>query len=132
MWMFTQYGFYSIVVDTTCRPKLMVRSRDRRHLVNLKKRFPLIRNAAIASCSKKDYPFRIHVTPRQWSKIAAKLAYEVNYPNFKDQSSKRRKNLGDAYVESLHEVWQALRDATAPEPEHYDYYHPEDFMGDLT
>ncbi|MFM8791538.1 MAG: hypothetical protein ACKOFX_03505 [Solirubrobacterales bacterium] len=69
MWLFTQYGFYSVVCarDLQGDPArvdpntLMVRARCRRHLESLQKRFPQLAELAIDDTPNLDYRFRIVV-----------------------------------------------------------------------
>src|SRR5687767_11117776 len=97
MWLFTKYGFFSVVsardssggVDIAT---LQVRARLRGHLVSLIERFELA--AEVVETRDADYRFRILVPKTTWSTVAGELATEINYANFKGEVARRGKEAG--------------------------------------
>lgn len=116
MWLFTKYGFYSAVcarqgdgrhgrpVDES---RIMVRARQRKHLDDLKRRFPeLLRSADIRAFPGSDYAFRIFVSKSDWMSVVKAIAEELAYDNFKAEVA--RGEAGDDYEAALHDVWSVM------------------------
>ena len=125
MWLFTQYGFYSVVCARDLSPTtanspsgiakdtLMVRARVRRHLEDLQKRFPELAGCEILTTLNTDYRFRLVVSKTDWVQVADQLAKEIDYGNFK---SRVHTLTGDAeYMHALHEVWAVMEKLQRPE-----------------
>jgi hypothetical protein len=116
MWIFTRYGFYSVVcarqgdgshgqpVDSG---RFMVRARVRRHLEALKGRFSELVGACEIHQFSGDYAFRIFVDKPIWSQVLAGLSEEVDYDNFKSEVARFQSS--DEYEQSLHDVWEVMR-----------------------
>ena len=118
MWLFTKYGFFSVVcarqgdgsygnpVDTG---RMMVRARASEHLENLKARFPeQLGGCEIKKTEHTDYACRLFVEKAVWVTIAAELAEETDYYNFKSAVSKHQGPKGTEYGNRLHEVWDVM------------------------
>jgi len=114
MWLWTKYGFVSVVCAHQGHAKppvpdpsrVMIRARNREHLLALRKRFTGL--GKIVSNAGTDYPHRIICDKAEWVKIAAALASEINCCNFKDECHPIRPNDG-AYQHALHQVWAEMR-----------------------
>jgi hypothetical protein len=116
MWLFTKHGFYSVVCarqggggygQPIDEERLMVRARLRQHLEALKTRFPaLLGQVEILAFHGSDYAFRIFVPKTTWVTVAAELANEIAYDNFKAEVA--RGSAGDDYEAALHEVWSVM------------------------
>ena len=116
MWIFTKYGFLSVVnarkgfgepgqpVDPE---RLMIRSRSRSHLERLQKRFSRLKDHAILSFALSDYPFRIFVEKSVWAEVMKELAVELSYDNFKTAVAKEPNS--SVYENCLHDVWAIMR-----------------------
>jgi len=116
MWLFTKYGFFSVVsarkgfgepgkpVDPD---RVMIRSRSRTHLEQLQDRFPSLQGSRIESFSHSDYPFRVFVQKAVWSLVMKDLADELDYDNFKGVIG-RQPDEGQ-YLDCLHDVWAIMR-----------------------
>lgn len=125
MWLFTPYGFFSVVrkprysdlrtrfdaqgnATREARPNLyQIRSRDASHLETLRKRFRI--RAKVETGGGTDYAYRVCVSKRVWSRIGPLMvaASEIEYGNFKSEVAKR---LGCCdYEYALHEVWRAMQ-----------------------
>lgn len=120
MWLFTQYGFYSVVCarDLLGNPSrvdpntLMVRARSRQHIESLQKRFPQLASLPIGDTANTDYRFRIVVPKPIWVEVAQELASEVDYGNFKDRAHSQSGD--DRYVDALHDVWEVMERLQRP------------------
>lgn len=117
MWLFTTYGFYSVVcaregdgrhgrpVDPS---RVMVRARVAGHLEALKARFPEALGACpIEASPSADYACRIFVDKATWASVAQQLADEIDYDNFKSAVA-RRGRTGRRYEAALHDVWTVM------------------------
>ena len=120
MWLFTQYGFYSVVCarDLAANPAridpdtFMVRARSQRHLEALQKRFPQLTAFEITVTSNTDYRFRTVVPKTVWAEVVRELTAEIDYGNFKDRAHRQA---GDPrYVEALHDVWEVMERLQRP------------------
>jgi hypothetical protein len=116
MWLFTKHGFYSVVCarqgdgghgQPIDKSRLMVRARLRHHLEALKQRFPdALGDAEIREFLGSDYAFRIFVKKSDWVTVAAALAEEIAYDNFKGEVA--RGDAGQGYEAALHDVWGVM------------------------
>ena len=84
------------------RGSMLVRARVRRHLAALMERFSSISARPIQVDAGTDYRYRIVVSKKTWTAIAAELANEIDYNNFKN--SVRDHDLHRA----LMDVWQRM------------------------
>jgi hypothetical protein len=87
----------------------MLRARSRKHLENLKERFPdsELGSAQILDSVGTDYRYRLILPKRQWASILAELAMEQTWSNFKNEAATyaRTKKESHAYINALHKVW---------------------------
>ena len=120
MWLFSQYGFYSVVcardlagspsrIDTD---KLMVRARNRLHLESLQQRFPELASFEIVDSANTDYRFRLVVPKPVWAEVTRELAAEIDYGNFKARAHGRAGD--DDYVDAMHAVWEVMESLQQP------------------
>ena len=111
MWVFTTLGFFSVVcekkgggmADTS---RMLVRSRDRRHLENLRAKFNL--SYSIRDNEGTDYAYRMTLPKTEWVQILSALATEQEYTNFKNEAANYLQQTGDNYVRALHDVWSVM------------------------
>jgi len=118
MWIFTKYGFFSIVYARKGKgergqpidPKhLMVRARMRTHLDSLMARFPgQLGQCEIREFAGTDYAYRLFVPKTAWMQVVSELADEIDYGNFKSEVAHYQGDQADAYEQSLHEVWSVM------------------------
>jgi hypothetical protein len=113
MWLFTRYGFYSIAsakkVDGSLDSRsMMVRARVAEHLSNLKKRFSVLADAEVLTLPERDYRYRLIVPKQVWVSVAAELAEEQEWSNFKDEAARYQGKLGSEYIGALHRVWTEM------------------------
>jgi hypothetical protein len=114
MWLFTQYGFFSVVCARGLTGKtkaidpntFMVRARSRHHLESLQSRCAELRAFEIADTKDTDYRYRLVVPKAVWERVAGELAAEIDYGNFKSRAYEKS---GDKpYVNALHDVWEVM------------------------
>lgn len=145
MWLFTRYGFFSVTNARLNRGKspaldprrLQVRARSRKHLELLVARFRQLRGYPIIETPSADYRFRIVPRRKVWAKVAAALAQEITYPNFKNECHSNFE-LEDEYIDALHRVWSVGNDLQRrvhgagaygwSAPEEHNEIHPEDYF----
>jgi hypothetical protein len=113
MWIFTRYGFFSAVMDKVDKEVIVVRSREKSHLENLKKRFPTLGGLKIATSRDTDYSFRIRVDRSVWSEVTENLAAEIDWTNFKSEVFDYQGQT--KYEVALHSVWSVMA-KTQPTP----------------
>ena len=114
MWLFTQYGFFSVVcgldlshgTGTPDPEMLMVRARVRTHLEALQQRCPQLAATQIVDSAGTDYRFRIVVPKQVWVDVARDLAAEIDYNNFKNRAHVSAHD--ERYVDALHDVWGVM------------------------
>ena len=129
MWMFTKYGMFSVVFKDG---GMQVRSRNRKHLEALKHRCMSLgaKHWKILDTPRGDYGWRIKLTRDEWVKVAALLASEIDYANFKDAA--RDSKVDRRFVDALHDVWMRLfqyqRAVTWPS---YPEWRSEELPGDI-
>ena len=115
MWLFTRYGFFSVVqarrvengkVVVEPDPEtLMVRARRREHLDALLERFDSLADLEITESPGTDYRYRMIVPRSVWRMIVDGLVSDIDYTNFKSACGKTKPDDRD-YVSALHDVWQ--------------------------
>jgi hypothetical protein len=108
MWLFTADGFFSTVIDKMEPGRMLIRARCERDIQSLYGRFkakcPSMRKPT--SDETRDYRWRLSIGKRDWVKLAAELASEVDYPNFKSAVHRKpdQRNKSRAYAE----VWATM------------------------
>ena len=116
MWIFTKYGFFSVVCarrgfghpfEPIDPNRVMVRSRSRSHLEALQKRFSQAAGE-IMSFDGSDYPYRVFLPKSVWATIMAELSMEIDYDNFKSEVAESGLT-EPAYGQCLHLVWSTMR-----------------------
>lgn len=120
MWLFTQYGFYSVVCGRDLAgdssridpDTVMVRARSRAHLEALRKRFAPLAAVEIAETTSTDYRFRLLTPKAAWSDVVRELAAEIDYGNFKGRVETSAND--PAYAAALHGVWAVMERLQRP------------------
>lgn len=110
MWVFTSFGFFSVVQHRARPDHVLVRARDRADLVALVKRVgkpkPAIRHTPAA-----DYPYRLELAKGRFASFMSSIALELDYPNFKGAVAERQ---GYERAAVYHDVWAKLRSIEVP------------------
>jgi hypothetical protein len=105
MWLFTPFGFFSVVAHRAHPDRVLVRSRVRADLVELAKREP--GKPVIRRTPEADYPYRIEIARRRLATIVQRFVLdELDYPNFKGAVAERQ---GFGRAHAYHDVWERLR-----------------------
>ncbi len=105
MWLFTQYGFYSVVAQSSDNEEnYLVRSRVRNDLENLKALARL--DNEILENVGTDYRYRLVLSGEEWSRALGSLGAAIDYSNFKNRigelPDQRGKNM------AYHQIWSKL------------------------
>ena len=108
MWLFTQFGFYSIVKKKFNKvdPPYQIRSRSKRDLENLIAGASL--DAEVITTKQSDYRYRIVASQEDLEKIMKWQLKHLNYDNFKGRIGKLddQRNRASVYGK----VWGLLFD----------------------
>lgn len=106
MWLFTKYGFYSIVQDENDKSIYKVRARKKTDLQELQRNVTEISGGSIQQDNQADYRFRIFINQQQFKAVMNHLSNTLDYSNFKDSiySNKSQKDK----LESYHQIWDVM------------------------
>ncbi len=92
MWIYTVFGFYSVVQNRNKgkEGQLMVRARFREDLDRLREKYlpRLSETKAFKKGSYSDYPFRAYVGKMAFANALWKIAADIDYTNFKNEVGK--------------------------------------------
>ena len=103
MWLFTPFGFYSVVRKTP-GPQLTIRGRTRGDLVRLRARY-LPTATEPQAHGGTDYPWRMRCDDQALAAAMPQIVLDITYANFKDAVAQE---LGSARAHRYHTVWHAL------------------------
>lgn len=106
MWLFTKFGFFSVVIDQKNKDVYKVRARKRNDLEQLKFGIRSLSKCTVHEDKRADYHFRIFVNKGQLKEIMDVLSDTLDYPNFKDMISESD-NQNDK-LDSYHQVWEVM------------------------
>jgi len=119
MWIFTQYGFFSVVCaregdgsqgNAVDEHRVMVRARLRGHLESLALRFPAdLGGIEIIETAGTDYRYRLFADKAVWVRVLQLLSEELDYDNFKSKVGRNLEAVGSEYHHSLHDVWDTMQ-----------------------
>ena len=104
MWIFTPFGFFSIVQKPhDASDQLTIRGRVRGDLENLVSHLPSA--SAIREDVNADYRYRITADKDDIAYLMARLVVDLDYDNFKNQVAMRH---GYERAASYGDVWSTL------------------------
>jgi 8-oxo-dGTP pyrophosphatase MutT (NUDIX family) len=103
MWLFTSFGFFSIVRKTD-GPHLTIRSRTRGDLLRLRQHY-LPQASAPTSHAGTDYPWRMLCADSDLAAAMPRIVADIGYANFKDEVALVT---GKARAKRYGQVWSAL------------------------
>ena len=109
MWIFSKYGFYSVVKVSEKRnpdEEYMIRARDLQQLKTLKEEANI--DKPIIVTENADYAYRIVVTDEEYHRFIETIENSIDYTNFKSACARRSKNFD--WLECLHNVWSVMLD----------------------
>jgi hypothetical protein len=108
MWIFSESGFYSVVVDLQRKGRMLVRSRCKADIFNLwrdhHEACPSMERPS--SDELRDYRWRISITKADFVTLASRLAEAIDYSNFKSAVAKRGDQANK--IGALHDVWATM------------------------
>ncbi|CAH2605076.1 conserved protein of unknown function [Rhodovastum atsumiense] len=106
MWLFTTFGFFSIVEKGEDRGTGMVtvRARVRGDLEALRLRY-LPTLGEIVETPERDYGCRARVPKEDLAGAVGRITMDIDYTNFKGEVAMR---MGYAREQIYHEVWETL------------------------
>jgi hypothetical protein len=113
MWLFTRYGFYSVVCAVgpdggIDHDTMAVRARCVDHLVRLQQRFPALAGTDIIESPHGDYHWRLMISRRRWTEIAEELAAEIDWTNFRNEVTACQALNGRHYLDAIQDVWDRM------------------------
>jgi len=130
MWLFTPLGFFSATLTTQRYKELppeqrhghiMVRARVREDLERLIERYRQLpplpvegrREPEILALPGHDYPYRIVMPRAEWTTLAAALAHDIDYSNFKNAVERKAPTAeeGHARHDLYMKVWRVMNGA---------------------
>lgn len=122
MWIFTKYGFFSVVcarvsagsrlVDTGV---MQIRARDKRQLQALHNAYPQLQPFSIYESATADYAYRLFVPKTIWQRVAYNLCDDIDYSDFKSML-RQQSECTEAYYSACGRVWAVMRSLTFPKP----------------
>jgi len=104
MWIFTTFGFFSVVEDREDSARLIVRARVREDLANFTNRLRRL-PVTIVSMPSADYPYRIVVDRSEFQDVVSGAIDDIDYDNFRNQVEA---TAGTARHVLYLEVWSVL------------------------
>lgn len=104
MWLITTRGFFSVVAHRHDAACVLVRARVRSDLESLEE---LVPGLGIEHTPRADYEWRAVLPLSEWERVAAVLANEIDYPNFKNAVDAHQ---GTARAALYAEIWLTLRE----------------------
>lgn len=110
MWMFTKIGFVSVVKDAGAPQNVWLRFRclqDAERFRAFSVEAAVARPATVMSTPESDYPYRMRLHRVDWLELAAALAGDVDYPNFKQAALED--DTCPSRWQAYHEVWGIMR-----------------------
>ena len=111
MWIFTPFGFFSIVQKThDASDQLTIRGRVRADLENLVSHLPSA--SVIREDRDADYRFRITADKDDLAYVMARLVVDLDYDNFKNQVAKEQ---GHDRAVCYGQVWSTLYELQSSE-----------------
>lgn len=107
MWLFTNFGFFSIVAHRTQLDFLLVRARVAADLMELNRRLPEGARVPVVETKNADYGYRCTVRRAAMVGLMAQLPANIGYDNFKTEVARVQ---GHRRASVYHRVWDALLD----------------------
>jgi hypothetical protein len=102
MWLFSETGFVSAVMDPKDKNKIVVRAREKKSLEPL---MAMTGVKIVYPDRYTDYPHRVVVTRQQYADWVLSLIEQMQYTNYKTQVTKTR---GSDFAHPLHQVWSTM------------------------
>jgi len=103
MWVFTETGFISAVVDNPDSNMVKVRARDEESLHVLAKES----GTNIIKTPNADYPYRVVISREEFTEFLIRAVEFLDYSNFKSHVHTTR---GSKFAQALSKVWSTMHD----------------------
>lgn len=103
MWLFTPFGFYSVVEDRARPGQVLVRGRVLADMLALQRDY--LPGMEIIGGAGTDYAWRGSVERGAWEAAVAAIAADIDYGNFKDAVHHRQ---GRARARAYLAIWDAM------------------------
>jgi intein/homing endonuclease len=107
MWLYTKFGYFSIVRSSQNKENIMIRSRSYEHLLLLLNDIKPLKDKSIQKDYGTDYPYRIIIHDSEWDMVWKELG-KIDYNNFKNEAKKY--NSDKVYNQTLHDIWSHMFD----------------------
>lgn len=122
MWLFTETGFLSAVVENPNQDKnrLAVRARDKKSLEALAE----FADADIVELPNRDYEYRVYVDKKTLIDWTSRSISEMGYGNYKSRMYQTR---GADFAHSLSDVWSAMLSVSDKRPKASKYGAYDEF-----
>lgn len=104
MWLYTTFGFYSVVAHRDLEDTLLVRARVQGDLEKLREVMPEL--GVIQETPDADYAYRAIITRPDLARGMTELVKYLDYPNFKNAVMERQ---GLARERAYEDVWRVTR-----------------------
>lgn len=111
MWVFTDTGFASIVVDKQNEGHVLVRFRVREHALRWKRRAEGLGLPPVHlwRTDEADYRWRISQPRREAADTLFSAAMDIDYPNYKNAVFEKSESaIDDRFEQALHEIWTTM------------------------
>lgn len=102
MWLFSETGFVSAVMDEDNPDQIVVRARDKKSLEPLAK-FAGVKIVKLERVT--DYPHRVFVPRSKYAEWVLELIEKLEYTNYKSRVTETR---GHDFADPLHDVWATM------------------------
>jgi hypothetical protein len=106
VWIFTEFGFFSIVAHRTKPETVLVRGRCEKDVQEFQRRAG-IRAEKVFEDWGADYPYRLELPKVAAAKVLMDATLSLNYDNFKNRVARAQ---GWERSNTYHDVWAVLAD----------------------
>ena len=108
LWIFTGFGFFSVIEHRDDPKLLYVRARVKGDLEMLQKKCLPNLGDIVETPTKADYPYRALAWRTEFAEAMSKAVLDINYPNFKSGITKTQ---GYARHDLYMKVWSVMKSA---------------------
>lgn len=110
MWLFTQYGFYSVAQHNENSDAFLVRARIKNDLENLLRLTQI--ETPISETPRAEYAYQVLLSRAEWERTSQILACAVDYPSFMDHVY----DLPDQCTKTVAymNIWTTMKSITEP------------------
>lgn len=108
MWIFTGFGYFSVIEHRKDRDLLLVRSRVKGDLEKLKEKCLPNLGEIVETPTGADYPYRALAWRVEFAEAMKKAVEQIDYTNFKSGISRTQ---GSARHDLYMQVWSVMKNA---------------------